>query len=320
MSAAAVSLIQATGAYVGAIISTSIMYPLEVTKTRVQSFGGKSKTAAQDGDAGDLQMNTMVGAMKYTWKTEGPWGLFPPYAPGWFAKIVDAGMFNFVFWFWFSLCKQFFARYQKSFFLDSVTGIVAASINRLCTHPFENIAQRIQTRLPHQPVEGFMSCGRNIVKEGGVSGLWKGLLPGMMLCINPTIDTLIYFRVRDAYLARATRLASFSVLNVSAGPAFLLGILSKGCAATICFPLTRLKVMGTTQRKAKDGQKLRGTFELASDVMQSDGIKGFYYGVEGQVFNASVKQGLTMMLKERIEYVTFRLLMPSYLKTLQQTA
>ena len=99
----------------------------------------------------------------------------------------------------------------------------------------------------------------------------------------------------------------------------MIGIFSKACAATICFPMTRLKVMGTTQRKAKKGQKLRGTFEIAGDLLKTDGIKGFYYGVEGQVFNASVKQGLTVMLKERIEFATFMLLMPSYLARLQGT-
>ena len=319
MSATAVSLVQATSGFVGSIISTSVMYPLEVTKTRVQSFGGKSSTAAQDGDARDLQMNTMVGALKYTWRTEGIWGLCPPYAPGWFAKIVDAGMFNFVFWFWFSLCKQIFARYPKSFLIDSVTGIIAACINRLCTHPFENIAQRIQTILPHQPKESFLVAGANIVKEGGVRGLWKGLLPGMLLCINPTIDTLVYFRFRDAYLARRSRLLAQAVVDMPAGAAFMTGIFSKACAATICFPMTRLKVMGTTQRKSKKGQKLRGTFEIASDLLRTDGIKGFYYGVEGQVFNASVKQGLTVMLKERIEYATFRVLLPSYLARMSGT-
>ena len=73
--------------------------------------------------------------------------------------------------------------------------------------------------------------------------------------------------------------------------------------------------MGTTQRKSKGG-KIRSSTEMAMDLWRSDGIKGFFYGAEGQVFNASVKQGLTIMMKERIQFLTFSLLMPGYLKQL----
>ena len=45
----------------------------------------------------------MWGALKQTYRTEGKWGLFAPYAPGWAAKMVDAGSFNFVFWFWYTV-------------------------------------------------------------------------------------------------------------------------------------------------------------------------------------------------------------------------
>jgi hypothetical protein len=163
---AAVALVEASAACVGSLISTSIMYPLEVTKTKVQAFGGRSKTATQDGSASEQTkaMNTMVGALRYTWKTEGYNGLFPPFAPGWIPKLVDAGTFNFIFWFWFTICTAISRRIGQGFWIDTVTGIVAAVINRLCTHPFENIAQRIQTRLPGQPLEGFFSAGGNICR------------------------------------------------------------------------------------------------------------------------------------------------------------
>ena len=43
---AAAALVEATAACVGSLISTTFMYPLEVTKTKVQAYGGKSKTSA----------------------------------------------------------------------------------------------------------------------------------------------------------------------------------------------------------------------------------------------------------------------------------
>ena len=60
--------------------------------------------------------------------------------------------------------------------------------------------------------------------------------------------------------------------------------------------------------------------KAAADLWKSDGIKGFFYGAEGQIFNASVKQGLTIMMKERLQYLTFSLLMPGHLARLAQVA
>jgi hypothetical protein len=87
-----------------------------------------------------------------------------------------------------------------------------------------------------------------------------------------------------------------------------------------CVPMAwcSLKVIGTTQRKAKGG-KIRSSWETTCDIWRADGIKGFFYGAEGQVFNASVKQGLTIMMKERLQFLAFRLLMPSYLERLSAT-
>ena len=68
--------------------------------------------------------------------------------------------------------------------------------------------------------------------------------------------------------------------------------------------------MGTTQRKTAKGGKIRSSSELAMDLWKSDGIWGFFYGAEGQIFNASAKQGLTIMMKERLQFMTFNILMP----------
>jgi hypothetical protein len=60
--------------------------------------------------------------------------------------------------------------------------------------------------------------------------------------------------------------------------------------------LAHTKVMGTTQRKSGVDGKIRSSSELARDLWESDGIKGFFYGAEGQIFNASIKQVILSVL------------------------
>ena len=50
-------------------------------------------------------------------------------------------------------------------------------------------------------------------------------------------------------LARCSRIAGEAVVLVAARPAFFIAMGAKAVAALACYPLTRLKVMGTTQRK-----------------------------------------------------------------------
>ena len=268
---AAAALVEATAACVGSLISTTFMYPLEVTKTKVQAYGGKSKTSASATGGAKLDAevlllllhiplffllclpplpplppivlllpsnslqpavaaaaasasrvrvgtepaplmlqvspeghhNTMISSMVHTWKTDGYKGLLAPWAPGWAPKLVDAGSFNFCFWFWFTVCTAISKRIgaHGSWAGDTITAFITGVINRISTHPFENIAQRAQCRLPGMPFESMGDACRNIIKESGVRGLWKGLPPALILCINPSINMLCFFRIRRWWCA-----------------------------------------------------------------------------------------------------------------------
>eukprot|EP00913_Durusdinium_trenchii_P031083 g29107.t1 len=63
--------VKALGGGVGALFSTTVLYPIEVTKTKVQAFAGKASTAEEDNDEKQKAMSNTFTAMAYTWKTEG---------------------------------------------------------------------------------------------------------------------------------------------------------------------------------------------------------------------------------------------------------
>ena len=74
---------------------------------------------------------------------------------------------------------------------------------------------------------------------------------------------------------------------------------SRSCAATICFPRTRLKVMAPrneSRRTTKLTRHLRDCIRPSEDGRH----QRLLLRREGQVRNASFKQGLTVVLKERL--------------------
>ena len=81
---------------------TALTDPMEVTKTRVQAFGGSAGGGGKDGK----QENNTFAVMREIWEPEGWTALFPPYAAGYWTKALEVGIFNFVFFYWHSLFKD----------------------------------------------------------------------------------------------------------------------------------------------------------------------------------------------------------------------
>jgi hypothetical protein len=78
------SILKACGGMVGGSFSTTVLYPIEVSKTKVQAFGGKAKV--QDDSENVVvdpektkAMENVFSCLLYTWKTEGYKSLVPPW-------------------------------------------------------------------------------------------------------------------------------------------------------------------------------------------------------------------------------------------------
>jgi hypothetical protein len=119
------------------------------------------------------------------------------------------------------------------------------------------------------------------------------------------------------------------IIGLTVAQGFFIGMFGKFVAATLCYPLTRIKVMCQAQtKKAKKGsisgndelERTLSPIEMAKKVFRTDGIGGFFYGVEGQVFNAALKQGLNFMVKERIQLLLLAIWMPAKLKEMKMRA
>lgn len=75
----------------------------------------------------------------------------------------------------------------------------------------------------------FMSVAREIIEEDGVTGLWLGLKPGLVLTVNPAITYGVFERLKTVFI-----LAKGSS-SIKLGPwlSFLVGALSKTLATIV---------------------------------------------------------------------------------------
>jgi hypothetical protein len=88
----------------------------------------------------------------------------------------------------------------------------------------ESIHSRQQT-LPLSERKGTFIMTQQILKDEGISGLWRGLNASLILCINPAITYGVFEKLKSIALRDKKAL--------SAWDAFMVGALAKALATII---------------------------------------------------------------------------------------
>ena len=125
-------------------------------------------------------------------------------------------------------------------------GAVAGALAQIFTIPVSVIATRQQLGAPKgkgksvgangDEEEGhdgsFFGVAREIVREEGITGLWLGIKPGLVLTVNPAITYGVFERIKGAMLAARENVGD---MNTSLGPglSFALGATSKSLATVV---------------------------------------------------------------------------------------
>ena len=121
-------------------------------------------------------------------------------------------------------------------------GALAGALAQIFTIPVSVIATRQQVGRPVKfgkdiPTEAvvdrdsddsFLGVAREIVDEEGVTGLWLGIKPGMVLTVNPAITYGVFERVKSVVL-----LSRGGGTKLSPWLSFIVGAISKTLATVV---------------------------------------------------------------------------------------
>lgn len=150
------------------------------------------------------------------------------------------------------------------------------------------------------------SLSRNLSSSGSLDVLevyqryskyWKGLIPALLLCSNPSINYTIFDMAKYQMLTRRNRPG----LTLSMSEAFLVGLFSKFVATLATYPLIRAKViLMVTSEKSLIATLCR--------TYREEGVRGLYKGCDWQLMHTVLKSALMMMIKEKITLSTERLI------------
>ncbi|KAK7032325.1 MICOS complex subunit mic60 [Paramarasmius palmivorus] len=287
----------------GGCFSTAIVYPLDVAKTRIQALP-KSK------ERDDTSMFSLL--MKIL-KKEG--------IAGWY-RGFGATMIN-----TFSMPWDLYQQLRNYSLALSLELLHKSLLSQFPSSLHGNKSVDLKAkegrcregRAEDSDDNSFWAVGKEIIEEEGVTGLWLGLKPGLVLTVNPAITYGVYERVKSLTLMAKTSTGSDA--SMSPGLSFVVGALSKTLATVVTYPYIMAKVRIQARNADIDDarehnlptpaahkphhlkSKHPSAVGVLMGVLKREGFTGWYQasGMQAQIIKAVLSQALLFMSKEQFE-------------------
>jgi hypothetical protein len=300
-----------------------VVYPLDVAKTRIQVTSSAARGKRKD----DLSMLSMLLEIL---KQEGINGWYRGFA----ATMLNTFSMQYAYFFFYSFMRSSYIKRMTlklppgskppalSTAAELSLGAAAGALSQIFTIPVSVIATRQQvgrsareSSQDEGPVdESLLAVAREIIREDGVTGLWLGIKPGMVLTVNPAITYGVYERLKSLLL-----LANSASIKLTPGTSFLLGAFSKTLATIVTYPYIMAKVRIQARSADTDASESKGllggrngniepkamhvgALGLLLRVLRKEGFVGWYQGMSAQIIKAVLSQALLFVSKEQFEH------------------
>lgn len=203
--------------------------------------------------------------------------------------LMSLGSSNFVYFYTFhglkSLTKS--GEIQN----DLILGIVAGAINVLLTTPLWVVNSRLKSS-SSQNFSGLLDGLVHIANVEGLSALWSGIGPSLILVSNPAIQFTLYEALKRKFEPK------------TAGSFFLIGAAAKAVATLITYPL---QLAQARQRHGSDGKI--STAALLLTILKQKGPAALFSGLEAKLLQTVLTAALMFVTYEKIARFVFVLLL-----------
>ncbi|XP_042461595.1 peroxisomal adenine nucleotide carrier 1-like [Zingiber officinale] len=296
------SLTEATSGAVGALVSTTALYPLDTCKTKFQA---EVRSHGQ-GKYRNLSDVLWEAISKRQYKS-----LYQ----GLGTKNLQSFISQFVYFYSYSYLKRFHLKKSGAKSVGTTANLVVAAAAGVCTvlvtQPLDTASSRMQTS-----AFGKSKGLWETLSEGHWIEAYDGLGISLLLTANPAIQYTVFDQLKQRVLRRqsntvATENTKSSPASLSAFSAFLLGAISKSVATVLTYPAIRCKVMiqsaDIEDGSKKDSQSKRPKTMLGalSSIWKNEGLPGFFKGLNAQIIKTVLSSALLLMIKEKISTLTW---------------
>ncbi|KAI1882914.1 hypothetical protein AGOR_G00239800 [Albula goreensis] len=171
-----------------------------------------------------------------------------------------------------------------------IAGAMAGAVSRTGTAPLDRMKVFMQVHSSKSNKIGLVGGFRQMIKEGGVTSLWRG--NGVnVLKIAP--ETAIKFTAYEQY----KKFLSSEGGKVQTHQRFIAGSLAGATAQTAIYPM---EVMKTRLALRKTGQ-YSGMLDCAKQILKKEGVKAFYKGYIPNMLGIIPYAGIDLAVYESLK-------------------
>ncbi|TFK45029.1 mitochondrial carrier domain-containing protein [Crucibulum laeve] len=307
-------LVQAFSGAIGSIVSNTLTYPLDLVITRLQ-LDPPNDSKRPGGVQGAIRILRRI-VEKHGWGAlyDGLW-----------TDSCATFLSNLFYFYIYSFLRSLSTQRRIS---EIILGFIAGVASRAISTPLNIITLRLQREAEEDEESGDETSSNSstitdvvkaIYKEKGLAGFWRGFETTAILSLNPSI-TLAFFQIfrRALDLTRPSPIVQNlnlnkqrSTTNPSPQEAFIGGAISNSIAVTLLYPL----ILAKTRVQASSGSSMTEVLVDAyhgkhlsrkhgEEIVENevkDGIAGIYQGLEMKTLKGFIGQGVTFLVKGRIE-------------------
>ena len=250
-------------ASLGGAISASILYPLEVLKTKMQAADHSTTSRSDDGDDDndnekDQEQLSMIPFMKQLYMKQGAGVFFRGVETSAFQSALEKALYFFA----YTTLKNCHGAVTGGARLDTATnlllGCAAEWAHLPITLPVDAWTTKIQTQdtLSQKQHQAPMKILLTMMQDKDTQ-FYKGLSAYYLLCFKPALQYTVFEQVKAAWLQSKNANANAKSgshssrqqqSSLSAAEAFLLGMVARTIATVAVFPFLRAKVVMQTRK------------------------------------------------------------------------
>lgn len=325
----------ASGAMASAIANT-LVYPLDLSKTIIQTQVKKHKPNTESGEETDynstaedsvfiqrdkadgLKYKSTLDVLQKIYAKKGVLGWYH----GLLLSVLGTAAQNFSYFYWYTVVRRVYAQLAKKTAshkhltpVELFLGALAAAISQLFTMPIGVITTQQQTDKHHR---SLYTLAKEIYVQDGITGFWRGLSVSMVLCINPSITYGSYERLKQILYNGKEFLGPLE--------SFSIGMLAKSMATLTTQPLIVSKAMlqkklqkkpdGKTDSKMvldpehddEEDVKFDLFVQALAHLWKTEKLNGLYKGIAPQLLKGVIVQGMLFMFKDQIDMLFLLLL------------
>ena len=332
----------------GGLVSTVALYPLELIKTRMQvsdvriAAPGRLASGSAAMSSSVVRAHAMAGpysslysSARTVLKQEGLAGFYKGVVP---AVVASAGSWG-AYFYLYEYSKKRKLRYNRQHGIDSggklgvtdhlLSGVEAGVTLVFAFNPLWLIKTRLalqgaclgdQGGLAAQPqYSGAYHAFRTIIREEGVAGLYKGILPALFLTSHGAVQFATYEKLKvlsEVHLSQESRESAPWAVAV------LCGGVSKIIASTVTYPYqvikSRLQQRDELVASPSSGApnkgvvspatatttttilkpRYEGTADCVRKIWRQEGLAGYFRGVVPNALKVAPSAALTFVVYE----------------------